>query len=169
MRSRPANRSGFTLVELMIVLILIGIFSALMLGEMRGTYEDALLRTTARKVISTASLANSQAVTSQRTHSLLVEPGRIRIQTGSASEPIEDEKLDSRIQIAVREALPDDEELADEREPEPKTRLENIRYLPDGTADRREIVLRDRMGVELTLQVNPVNGRIRIIEQEVRK
>ena len=59
MRARVNSQRGFTLIELMIVIILIGIFTGLMVGEMRGTFEDALLRSTARKLIATANLADA--------------------------------------------------------------------------------------------------------------
>src|ERR1051325_9832699 len=57
-------RSGFTLIELMVVLVLIGIMTAMIVGEMRGTYEDALLRSTSRKMISVINLTQSRAITS---------------------------------------------------------------------------------------------------------
>jgi type II secretion system protein H len=165
---------GFTLVELMIVLALIGIFTGLMVANMRGTYEDALLRSTARKIISTAALANSKAITLGHAYSLLIDSsgGSLRLLAQGVSEPVQEEKLDARIQIEVRKSVPQTEDDAEEQQGPPLEReappdqLENIHFLPDGTADAREILLRDRMGVELLLQINPITARLRIVESE---
>src|SRR6516162_8771785 len=43
---------GFTLVELMVVIVLIGILSAMILPNMKGTYGDALLRSTSRELVN---------------------------------------------------------------------------------------------------------------------
>ena len=172
MRAGPTSQTGFTLIELMVVLIIIGIFSSLMLAEMHGTYEDALLRSTARKIISAANLANSQAVTLNRTHALILDAtsSRMRIQMAQESASAQEESLDSRIKVEVRDfALQYDGNDADEprAEREQKQRnLETIQFFPDGTADPREITLRDRTGVELALRINQTTGRIRVIESE---
>jgi hypothetical protein len=39
-----------------------------------------------------------------------------------------------------------------------------ILFNPDGTADAREIRLRDRDGFRLGLRINPVTARIHIVE-----
>ena len=49
---------------------------------------------------------------------------------------------------------------------EVKTERDVIVFYPDGTADRREIVLRDSESAELVLRINPVTGRVRIAESE---
>jgi type II secretion system protein H len=172
MRSGPSNRSGFTLIELMIVLVLIGIFSGLMLAEMRGTYEDALLRSSARKIISAVNLAASKAVTVNRNHAVWLNPAenRLKIQLENQSEPIEEMSLDSRITVIPREpSQPLEEDETPEDAVPPKGDLQKITFHPDGTADSREIVLRDRMGIELVLRINPVTGRIRALESEAPK
>ena len=174
MRARVNSQRGFTLIELMIVIILIGIFTGLMVGEMRGTFEDALLRSTARKLIATANLASSKAVTSTRAHSMHIDStaGTIRIQMEGDSATPEDEKLDTRVSIEVRESTPvvdADEEEGSKDEQQSVVNPERIRFFPDGTATGREITLRDRLGVELRLQINPITSRIRMLESEVAR
>ena len=171
MRFRPHRPAGFTLIELMIVVILIGIFSGLMVAEMRGTYEDALLRSTARKIISAVNLASSKAITSNQAHALVLEPeeGRLRIVLDRESGSLEEEKLDARIQVDVHPLPPqgdDEAEPASEGQPATERRSERIRFFPDGTADGCEIALRDRLGVEVLLHINPVTGRARVLNQE---
>jgi len=44
--------------------------------------------------------------------------------------------------------------------------VEAITFYPDGTADGTEILLQDRAGFKLVLQVNPVTGRVEIVEPQ---
>lgn len=171
MRERATTQAGFTLIELMVVLVLIGIFSGLIVGEMRGTFEEALLRAASRQVINAANLANSQAVALNQAHYLWIEPQakRLRIVARTKGETIQQEKLDDRITVEVRNSIQSSDEESDETPAEHRRevrRLERIEFLPDGTAEGREIVLRDRMGVEVILNLNPVTGRIRLADAE---
>src|SRR5262245_49443355 len=128
MRTRPASHAGFTLIELMVVLILIGIFSGLMLAEMRGTYEDALLRATARKIISAANLASSKAITLSRAHSLLIDStaNRLRISAEeSGANGDEEESLDPRIKVDVRDLTIRSDDEPDEPRAEREERQRN--------------------------------------------
>ena len=63
-----SSQFGFTLIELMVVIVLIGIMTAMIISEMKGTYEDALLRSTARKLVDVYSLANSHAISLNQLH-----------------------------------------------------------------------------------------------------
>src|SRR5690349_11843034 len=51
-RSISDGRNAFTLMELMVVVVLIGILSAVIIPEMRGTYEEAVLRSTSRELVN---------------------------------------------------------------------------------------------------------------------
>src|ERR1017187_3305044 len=61
-RSSRRGRTGFTLMELMVVIVIIGIMTAMMIPEMKGTFQDALLRSTSRELINVFDLAYSRAV-----------------------------------------------------------------------------------------------------------
>src|SRR5664279_1696006 len=74
---RSPNHAAFTLIELMVVMVLIGIMTAMILPEMKGTYEDALLRSTSRELVSVCSLASSHAVSLNQAHRL-----RLDLKTG---------------------------------------------------------------------------------------
>src|ERR1017187_4961006 len=60
--SSRRGRTGFTLMELMVVIVIIGIMTAMMIPEMKGTFQDALLRSTSRELINVFDLAYSRAV-----------------------------------------------------------------------------------------------------------
>src|SRR5207248_1474465 len=75
-------RVGFTLIELMVVVVLIGVVTAMILPEMRGTFDDILLRSTGRDLVSAFGLASSQAVTVNQLH-------RVRLDRASGQYLVE--------------------------------------------------------------------------------
>jgi type II secretion system protein H len=174
---------GFTLTELLVVLAVIGIFTGIMVAEMRGTFQEALLRSSARGLMSGLSLASTRAVSLNQAH--LFELNRaenefvVRAQArapkrglGTAEEEdraAETSEIDERITVEIRDpaAVLEEEpgvEPAVARE-QPRSERDTIRFYPDGTADAREIILRDNNNAELVLRVNPITGRVRVQEE----
>ena len=182
---KSPNLSAFTLIELMVVIVLIGVMAAMILPEMKGTYEDALLRSTSRELVSVCALAASHAVSVNQAHRLWFDrkTGHYSIaRVGSdhgpegrlpaAREvPGGEGELDSRIAIEIH-ASSDDRTEAAQHGSSPalggsdraERRDDAITFYPDGTADASEIVLRDRDGFRLALRINPVTARVQIIE-----
>jgi prepilin-type N-terminal cleavage/methylation domain-containing protein len=176
---------GFTLLELMMVIALIGILSAMIIPEMKGTYGDALLRSTSRELVSVFSLASSRAISLGQTHRVRLEPdsGRYLVerrlpQSGRQSEFIPAKEmlggegaLDRRIAIEVRRPA---DPAADPGESGPEAgagtgapgpeRSLAVEFYPDGTAQATELLLRDRDGFRLGMRISPVTARVKIIE-----
>jgi len=176
-----ARRSGFTLVELMVVLVLMAILAALVIPEMKGTFDDAVLRSTARKLADVFLVANSHAVTANRVQRVRIDAGGRRYsieQAAGARDPqrgsdagLSDTagEIDERVRVAVLKQ--DDGDEAGKSSPrdasrEPAERGDAISFYPDGTADAREVMLRDRHGYRLLLQINPITARVHVIELE---
>ena len=184
---RRRQRSGFSLVELMVVIVLIAIMTAVILPEMRGTYENALLRSTSRKLVSVFHLAYSQAVSINQLHRVRFDPkeGRFFVERRLRDEELRggfapvrnlpggEGKWDTHISIQLRRpdedsSRPLHEEVAPLAEAEARRQNggEAIAFYPDGTADAAEVVLRDREGFRLALRINPTTARVRIVELE---
>ena len=172
------RNAGFTLVELMVVISLIGIMTAMIIPAMKGTFEDALLRSTSRKLVAACNLASIRAVAINQMHLLrldlkkgrytLERPVREREEGGDLM-PVRDipggeGELDTRIEIEVRKPMDDEEPDAAERPDEPPGQRDALSFYPDGTADAAEIILRDREGFRLSLRINPTTGRVNIKE-----
>ncbi len=177
--------TGFTLIELMVVVIIIGVVSALVLPEMRGTYEDALLRSSSRRLVDAFTLAYSRAVTFNERYYVRLDrqTGRYLVETSARSAqstergarpgpvPGGEGELDPRISIEIHKAgEPGGGNPGEPNSPstgaggvEPN---DAITFYPDGTADEAEIQLRDRQGFRLALHINPTTARVRILELE---
>jgi len=179
--SSPPRPAAFTLLELMVVIVLISIMTALIIPEMKGTYEDALLRSTGRELVAVFELASSRAISLNQSHRVQLDEhsGRYlitrktRVSGHEDFVPLQDVagsagRLDDRIAIELRHpgeaaatAVAETTAGAVSATPaEPGA----ISFYPDGTADPAEIRLRDRAGFQLVLQLNPVTARVHLVE-----
>lgn len=179
-----AQKAAFTLVELMVVVALIGIMTALILPEMRGTYEDALLRSTSRKLMDAFSVAHSRAVTFNQPCRVRIESHdgklfvekHVRSRGGEEFVPLKDlpgidGELDNRIRINFQ--TPGEPAMNDTISTAPSDSLRGseppgapgaIVFYPDGTADTSDVLLEDRQGFRLLLRINPTTAHVRLIE-----
>jgi type II secretion system protein H len=176
--------AAFTLIELMVVIAIIAVMTAVIIPEMKGTFEDALLRSTARDLISTIDFAHSKAISGNRPHRIRIDTQKHeyviekQVPDGPPDEftPLPDSmdvrgQLDARISVAMRETPPMPTEDSFAQGPEfgapPETATfsrDTIVFKADGTTDAREIVLQDRTGNVLQLRINPITSRVRIVE-----
>jgi len=174
------SRTAFTLTELMVVIVIIGIMTALMIPEMKGSFQDALLRSTSRDLINVFGVAYGRAVSLNQVRRIRFDElsGRYQVEKQiqergeEAFVPADDVpankgQLDSRISIefhppgefSTGEGADNGSSVAVSGAVEP-----TIDFYPDGTADASALVLRDRQGYRLLIQVNPVTARVHVVE-----
>ena len=184
-RKRRLRHRGFTLIELMMVCMLLVILTAVILPEMRGSYQDSLLRATGRKLMDVFDLAYSHAVSRDEVDRVRLDDRglryiveqRVEKQGQESFEPVTDVPgaegdLDNRISFEVKDTSEDStnqttETASDEAATPDQSNPEAgnaISFYPDGTADDREVVLRDQEGFGLALRVNPITARVKIVE-----
>ena len=183
---RDAGKPGFTLIELTVVIVLIGIMAAMIVPEMKGTYEEALLRATSRRLVDVFHLAYSRAVSLNQLHRVrfdkitgryFIERAAQAVVNGNRFVPARDipegeGTLDHRISVEFRKqdeatpSLSDQGMSAASEEPEVRKKDVGFAFYSDGTADAGEVLLRDRDGFRLALRINPVTARVQIVELE---
>ncbi|HEY3864436.1 MAG TPA: prepilin-type N-terminal cleavage/methylation domain-containing protein [Verrucomicrobiae bacterium] len=185
MRGQPNNNgagAGFTLVEMMVVIIIVSIMSAAVVAEMHGTLQEALLRTASRELSIAFNAASSRAISVNMPHRIDIDTLRHRYsvergQRGSEDfypvrdVPLASGTIDPRISIRVLAPglnAPDDagdesaESAGDQNILPLMPGQEGVTFYPDGTADSRQIELTDRDGFRLALRVNPITSRVQI-------
>jgi len=189
MSGAPNNcvrRGGFTLVEMMVVVVIVSIMSAAILAEMHGTFQDALLRSTSRELLGAFNVASSRAISINRPHRIRFDRVKHRYfleksrRGGEEFFPAQDISggvgtMDPRISFHIFAPgvnAPDDagqepsggsEDQGDFR----STVLEEaVTFYPDGTADERQIELSDRDGFRLALRINPITSRVQVTTLE---
>jgi prepilin-type N-terminal cleavage/methylation domain-containing protein len=181
--SRKAGRcAAFSLIELIVVVVVIGVMVALIVPQMKGTYEDVLLRSTGRQLADAARLAHSQAITLNAAHRVridltasryLVERAVRDPERGPGFAPVRhlpggEGSLDPRVSIEIRGAESPDSGSNSEplpvlmnAEASASTTSQSVLFYPDGTAEAAEIRIRDRDGFGLALRISPVTGRVK--------
>jgi len=178
---------GFTLIELMVVITIIGIMTALMIPEMKGTFQDALLRSSSRELINVFDLAYSRAVSLNQVRRVRVDEktGRYMVEKQVVTNgqeqfvPVDDVpggegQLDKRIAVEYHPGVepatgenPSAAEPPANDNPEGGTSGEPIVvFYPDGTADAASFLLRDPAGFRLLLQISPITARVHVVEME---
>ncbi|MDC0325313.1 prepilin-type N-terminal cleavage/methylation domain-containing protein [bacterium] len=170
---------GFTLVEMMIVLVIISIMTVLMIPEMKGSYEEALLRSNARKMGAAFKAAYSRSITTQKQHRVRIDPeeSKLFVEERSAESetpymPIKQfdrkiSQLHPNVSIHFHEAKPgftgqEDGVGAEAMDSNPKEIPDGVfLFYPNGTSEGKDIELRDRMGFGLMVRLNPITSRVR--------
>jgi len=179
----PQFRAAFTLIELMVVILIISVLSGVIVAEMHGTIQDAVLRATSRDLAAAFSAVSSRSVAVNRPLRLQLDSVKHRYFTerstrgGSDFFPVRDVpggegRLDPRITVKV---LPPGTPLPDQSDEEPAAdagnqdellppeRASSVTFFPDGTAEARAIELTDRDGYQMGLRINPVTARVQIL------
>ncbi len=174
----PRNRA-FTLIEMVVVVVLIGIISAMIIPEMKGSFDDALLRSTGRDLVNVFSFASSRAVGLGQCYRVKfdTQAGHYAVErqihdgTGTDFVPLKDVsgaegRLDPRIAITI---TPPDESSSENdlgSASADQSLPDAISFYPDGTSDAMEIRLRDHDGFQLLLALNPITARVRVTEPQ---
>ena len=169
----------------MVVLALIAIMTVLIVPQMKGTFDEALLRSTARQLVDALSLASSRAVTLNHPHLVRVDRnnGRYIVEEARRAEQSDNPlppgrkaaaaqgTIDTRITIEIRKASEEPAEPADLRaalasgdESRNGKPDQTITFYSDGTAEAAEITLADPEGFRVSLRINPVTARAQIVE-----
>jgi prepilin-type N-terminal cleavage/methylation domain-containing protein len=178
---RRSPRAAFTLVELVIVIVIIGIISAMIIPEMKGGYQDAQLRSTCRSLVDVFGIASSRAVSLNQLHRVRLDAktGRYVIEKrtretldGDQFAPLKDVSdaegtLDTRVSIQIRKPEEIPAAAADTTSAtasEAASPIDTISFYSDGTADSAELLLRDKQGFRLALRINPITSRVKILD-----
>jgi prepilin-type N-terminal cleavage/methylation domain-containing protein len=141
---RGGGPGGFTLLELLLVLFLLGLLGGLVLPSLHGPLESARLRAGGADVRTALSQARTLAVRdgAERAVSFDLSRGAYAVpgEEGSRSLPEGIRFASLRVRGAAPEAAP------------------AVRFFPDGGGEEAEILLVSPSGGRLVLRVEPLTG-----------
>lgn len=170
---------GVTLLELIVVLIVLTLLAAAIVPQFSGSYHDALLRATGRRLLDVIQLAHSQSISTGQAVRLQIdgEAHSYQLETRDALGsqhrfvPLEGVTgsagtIDARIRVELRA-----EDDAGDTPVRATRDADCIAFHPDGTADASVLEMRDPEGFGLALRIHPSTSRValRELEREARR
>lgn len=178
MSSRPHQRR-FTLLELLLVMVVIGITAGLLAPRMTGSIAAQRLQAQARVVISLSRKARALAAGEGRAYELVIDAEAKQLRLTCRRDPLaEADDPDDPEREAVREEnewsrpIPFQEDVtlsdllfAGEPPAEDRELLPAIRFRADGTADDAELEFTLKEDT-LRVVIDPHLGQARVLELE---
>jgi prepilin-type N-terminal cleavage/methylation domain-containing protein len=187
MRAEPSRRrSGFTLIEIIMVLVIILTLTGISVPYFASTYRGVQLRTAARTINRMGRYARSMAIMREKTMTVVINHetmelylgGAPTVNTNEADGELDQEVLDRLgytdgdsssgkvdIEKEVHRYLPEGLEVAnfeqgeiDEDETYEDRYL--INYYPNGQSDWFTLELADQRGLGVKLENDPISGKI---------
>lgn len=193
-RVRPPKWTGFSLVELLCVLVMLAVLAGLAMPSFVSGLREERLRSSCRNVISLMRIARSRAATHAETVRLnfdlvegrffLSEPEETTPQAAAATtfQPSEREWALVRTHVARERKLPDevsflyvgsspgesDRQRINVRQQElgARTDYEYIEFYPDGTAEETYVAITNTVDSKLVIFLNGVTGDLVILSPE---
>ncbi len=189
--SKPArDRGGFTLIELVLVIVILVILLGIAIPNFAGAYKNAKLQGAARTIGRMARYAHTTAIMREETMVLVLNHDTMEIylgaetatatSTNAADGEIDQDILERlgyvdgessgtdavNIEKEFQKKLPEGLEVADFEqdgldEDEFYENLYLIRYYPNGRSDWFILDLKDQRGLGVELESDPISGKIR--------
>ena len=163
-RNRKTAITGFTLIELMVVMLLISIMLAVAIPRFDGSFLQNPIKKVSRKLISTVRLLRSTAVQTQKQHSLVIDLDNQRFYMLSTS--MEPQDRTSTAEKAFK--MPDSLVLVDVQMPnsEPiSTGVAEIQFYPAGYSDYALIRLENSSEERFTYVVQPLLPKVKRFDE----
>ena len=150
---KSAGDRGFTLLELMIVVLVIALVLAVSYPSLSRGSSAIRLRSTGRDVLNTLRYAREKAVTEQIGMKVALDREKqVLMLTNDLGEGSRSYKMPDDVKIH-RVALGGNEILEGPV---------SIRFLPNGSSDRIEVLLKSDSGSFLRIISDPITGGARI-------
>ncbi len=165
---------GFTLLELLVVLVIISLTSVLVVPQLTGSLAKTNLLTAAKKISASLRYARSQAASEKITYVAIFdfEKDRLSIMTGMAGQEAQtgetlQEDLGDGEEPVIRSKsydLPDGVKLEKgvSGEDEIDSGLFQIAFFPTGSSSGGDVILTNDRGKRYKISVDFITGIVRL-------
>lgn len=158
------SRQSFTLIELLLVVVLLGVVAGLAVPNFSNTYVNFQLSETAKNISALMQYAQSRSIIKGVRHQMELDPSFSKYwltQEASSSEDEEGTGIFERIpgRFGRMFAIPQD--IAVESE-DPK-----ILFYPDGKIDKIRIYLHNKKGDYFTITTEEQAGQVQILDFKI--
>jgi prepilin-type N-terminal cleavage/methylation domain-containing protein len=157
---------GFTLIEILLVLVILGILSSLLAVRIRGGFTTGDLKHAGRMIIGAISELRGKAAYTRRDQILAfnvdknyyypLDPSENQ---AAASKPIPEKEDNEFIELPPGIELEDVVVLSKGKVQEGEV---NIRFFANGCVERSLIHLKNHKDDVYTLEINPITGQVSI-------
>jgi general secretion pathway protein H len=158
--NRPGREAGFTLLELVLVLVIMSLVMAVAYPSMSRGRTAFHLRAVGRDMISSFRMAREKAVTEQRVMQVSID---VQNQQVTVSDDVGDDAKSFR--------LPDDVKITalNGRGEEVAEGPWALRFLPNGSSEDGQVLLKADNGAQFRITIDPVTGAARMATGEGAK
>lgn len=157
---QPPGITGFTLIEIMLVVVIILIATGISVPLFRGSFQTTQMRDAVRSTMRLARYARSLSIIRQQRCELKFEKQAIILSCGSGTNGPSVETLVRRwpedIQISEFENSSDSEASTEAHR--------HVQFYTSGMNDGFELTLRDRNERQTTIICDPYSGKLTVEE-----
>ena len=170
--SSPSRRpaAGFTLYEVIIVLMVLLLVSAVVVPSFTGFLPAVRVRKAGDELMAAFSKARTDAVLTARRFRVVFtkDPAAYRIdfEPDPMNEPSTFRRLSGEWGAANELPVGVIFTKLEGTAPDPETSEDCLEFSTDGTAPAATIVLGHENGDEVTIEIDPADGRARVVEPE---
>ena len=164
---------GFTLLELLVVLVIISLMSVLVVPQLTGSLSKTNLQTASKKISASLRYARSRAASEKITYIAIFdfEKDRLSIMTGQEAqtgETIKEDLGDGEEPVIRSKSydLPDGVKLEKgvSGEDEIDSGLFQIAFFPTGSSSGGDVILTNDRGKRYKISVDFITGIVRLRE-----
>ncbi len=148
------NKKGFTLIELILVIFIIGIATAIVGVTIYKSMDEVRLKTFAKEISSSLRYARSQAVAEKQVYSFVSNKNGYGVYTIiSVNDPERQERVSSVLSKTVSDGIMVEYEGSG---------VFRIDFFPQGDSTGGKITLKNQKGSEMLITVDPITGKTRV-------
>ena len=169
-----SRRSGFTLLELLVVILIIGMFAAFAAVRMDAVVSGGDLRLASRLIIAEIRSLRGKAAHTHQAQQLAFDiekqlfypvlAGREEAETALGETEKKNKTFDSMKKLPEGVFIEDVAILSKGKIQEGEARL---LFFPDGSIERSLIHLRNEKNEVYTLEINPLTGAVKIYDRYI--